>query len=91
MENEFITIYVYEVSLNASSNKWNDKYFTFVFDGKSSVSDDPHIRFYSTKQLTIKEVADRFINTAGIVAISGQFKDEISEEEQKLINSINDK
>jgi len=91
MESEFITIYVYEVSLNTSSNKWNGKYFTFVFDGKLSVSDNPYFRFYSTKQLTIKEVADRFINTAGIVTISGQFKDEISEEEQKLINSINDK
>ena len=91
MESEFITTYVYEVSLNASSNKWNGKYFTFVFDGNPSVSDTPHVRFHSTKQLTIKEVADRFINTAGIVAINGQFKDEISEEEQKLINSINDK
>jgi len=91
MEDTFITPYIYEVSLKANSNKWNDKYFMYVFDGKPAISNKPHIKFYSTEPLTIKEVADRFLNTEGIVAIRGQFKDEFSDEELELMQSINGK
>ena len=91
MEDTFIAPYIYEVRLDTDSIKWDGKYYIYTIDGKPSVSDNPHIRFYSKKQLTIKEVADRFVNTAGIIAIKGQFKDELSSEERELMQSINGK